>query len=175
MYLFASVSLPMNLLTERGQPCPRESNSRNSRTRLSALLRFLAAMRIRRWMGRLPRNRSAEHRLGSLRKALKTGRDGARRSDRITVPHRRGAMRSGGGWHPPHASSWARGNSDLASRKTRQSLPNPGGFSVGFAPLSRSGSVVFPAGTDSALHVPAEHFLYDKHKSLVVGRGGRGR
>src|SRR5437773_12496481 len=28
----------MNQLTERGQPCPHESNPRNSRTRLSALL-----------------------------------------------------------------------------------------------------------------------------------------
>src|SRR5437016_7203845 len=33
-----SWKLSMNQLTERGQPCPHESNPRNSRTRLSALL-----------------------------------------------------------------------------------------------------------------------------------------
>ena len=47
----------MNLLTERGQPCPREPNSRNSRTRLSALLRFMAPKCIRFWRSPLSMNR----------------------------------------------------------------------------------------------------------------------
>ncbi|MBE0542915.1 MAG: hypothetical protein IH623_16330 [Verrucomicrobia bacterium] len=35
----------MNLPSERGQLCPRELNGRNSRTRLSALLRFTVPLR----------------------------------------------------------------------------------------------------------------------------------
>src|SRR2546422_2162009 len=66
----------MNLLSGRGQPCPRESNPRNSRTRLSALLSVAGSwpqLTSNFWRCSLPMNQrniqhrtpNAEHRMAS--------------------------------------------------------------------------------------------------------------
>src|SRR5437773_11306549 len=66
----------MNLLSGRGQPCPRESSPRNSRTRLSALLSVAGSwpqLTSNFWRCSLPMNQrniqhrtpNAEHRMAS--------------------------------------------------------------------------------------------------------------
>src|SRR5438132_795772 len=50
----------MNLLSGRGQPCPRDSSQRNSRTRLSALLSVAGSwpqLASKFWRCSLPMNR----------------------------------------------------------------------------------------------------------------------